>query len=89
MMLKEAWAVRDHPNLHFVFYEDLKEDIDRELRKINDFIGTGLSDQQLKNVSFQDQFISEALNCYKRKNINPAEWRNYSSIYFFLIPKTR
>ena len=49
-MVKEAWAVRDHPNMHFVFYEDLKADIDGELKKINDFIGAGLTEQQLKNV---------------------------------------
>ena len=51
LMLKEAWAVRDHPNMHFIFYEDLKADIDGELKKINDFIGAGLTQQQLKNVS--------------------------------------
>ena len=50
-MLKEAWAVRDHPNMHFTFYEDLKTDVDGELKKINDFIGAGLNEQQLKNVS--------------------------------------
>ena len=50
-MLLEAWAVRDHPNMHFVFYEDLKADIDGELKKINDFIGAGLTQQQLKNVN--------------------------------------
>ena len=49
-MLKEAWRVRDHPNMHYVFYEDLKADIDGELKKINDFIGTELTDQQLQNV---------------------------------------
>ena len=50
-MLLEAWAKRDHPNMHFIFYEDLKADIDGELKKINDFIGAGLTEQQLKNVS--------------------------------------
>ena len=49
-MLLEAWVKKDHPNMHFVFYEDLKADIDGELKKINDFIGTGLNEQQLKNV---------------------------------------
>ena len=51
-MLKEAWEKKDHPNMHFVFYEDLKADIDGELKKLNDFIGAGLNEQQLKNVIF-------------------------------------
>ena len=44
--------MRDHPNVHFAFYEDMKADYESELKKINDFIGAGLNEQQLKNVSF-------------------------------------
>lgn len=54
--LKEAWEKRHHPNLHFVFYEDLKEDIMGELRKLNDFLGTELTDNQLNNVAKHSSF---------------------------------
>ena len=50
--LKGAWALRNHPNMLFIYYEDLKKNIQGELQKINDFIGTNLTKEQLKNVSF-------------------------------------
>ncbi|CAL4067484.1 unnamed protein product, partial [Meganyctiphanes norvegica] len=50
LMVKEAWEKRGHPNLHIVFYENLKTDIGNELRKLNNFIGTNLSETQLQNV---------------------------------------
>ena len=48
--MKEAWDRRDHPNLLFIFYEDLKEDIEREVRKIDTFLGTNRNDKQIQNV---------------------------------------
>ncbi|XP_037786896.1 sulfotransferase 1C4-like isoform X2 [Penaeus monodon] len=54
--LKEAWQRRDHPNLHFVFYEDLKADIKGELKKLDAFLGTGLSEDQLANVAKYTSF---------------------------------
>lgn len=56
--VKEAWEMRDHPNMHFVFYEDLKADIMTELKKLNDFLGTDLTQAQLEKIqrytSFQE-----------------------------------
>ncbi|XP_063609974.1 sulfotransferase 1C4-like [Penaeus indicus] len=54
--LKEAWQKRDHPNLHFVFYEDLKADIKGELKKLDAFLGTGLSEDQFANVEKYTSF---------------------------------
>lgn len=48
--LKEAWAKKDHKNLHFMFYEDLKEDPLTELKKLDAFLGTELSEDQLKKI---------------------------------------
>ena len=48
--VREAWKHRDHPNMHIVFYEDLKADTVNELRRLSDFIGTKLTDGQLKKV---------------------------------------
>ena len=50
-MVKEAWVKKDHPNMHFLSFEDLKMDIKGELKKINDFIGAGLTEQLLNNVN--------------------------------------
>ncbi|XP_071550622.1 sulfotransferase 1A1-like [Panulirus ornatus] len=54
--VKEAWEMRDHPNMHFVFYEDLKADIMTELKKLNDFLGTDLTQAQLENVAKHTSF---------------------------------
>ncbi|KAK3894514.1 hypothetical protein Pcinc_001767 [Petrolisthes cinctipes] len=56
--IKQAWQKRNHPNLHFVFYEDLKADPQGELRKLNQFLATGLTEQQLKNVVQHTSFSS-------------------------------
>jgi len=57
-MLKEGWSKRDHTNMHFVFFEDLKADPENELKKIDDFIGARLTSQQLKNVVQHTSFSS-------------------------------
>ncbi|XP_063612538.1 sulfotransferase 1E1-like [Penaeus indicus] len=49
--VKEVWEKREHPNLHIMFFEDMKADIMKELRKLDGFLGTGLSDEQLDNVA--------------------------------------
>ncbi|XP_068241104.1 sulfotransferase 1A3-like [Palaemon carinicauda] len=46
----EAWKRRHHPNLHILFYEDMKADIMAELEKLNGFLGTGLNKEQLQKV---------------------------------------
>lgn len=51
--LKEAWEKKDNPNLHFLFYEDLKENNMEELKRLDDFLGTKLTQEQLDNVSSQ------------------------------------
>lgn len=54
--VKEAWQMRHHPNLHFVFYEDLRSNTKFELKRINDFLGTNLTPQQLENVEHYTSF---------------------------------
>ncbi|XP_076035259.1 sulfotransferase 1C1-like [Oratosquilla oratoria] len=48
--LKEAWAKKDHKNFHFVFYEDLKEDPLTELKKLDAFLETGLSEDKIRKI---------------------------------------
>ena len=42
--------MRDHPNLHFVWYEDLKADFDSELQKIQSFLGTNVKGEKLEEL---------------------------------------
>lgn len=48
--LKEVWEKRGHRNLHIMFFEDMKADIKGELRKLDAFLGTKLTEEQLENV---------------------------------------
>ena len=48
--IRMAWEKQSHPNLHFIFFEDMKADINEELRRLNEFLGCGLTQQQLDKV---------------------------------------
>ncbi|XP_066971874.1 luciferin sulfotransferase-like isoform X2 [Macrobrachium rosenbergii] len=54
--VNETWKRRDHPNLHIMFYEDMKADIMSELKKLNVFLGTNLTEDQLKRVAEHTTF---------------------------------
>ncbi|XP_069997628.1 sulfotransferase 1A3 [Penaeus vannamei] len=54
--LAEGWARRHHPNVLFLFYEDMKEDFLRELGRLNSFLGTGLTESQLQTVARHASF---------------------------------
>ncbi|XP_037781178.1 sulfotransferase family cytosolic 1B member 1-like [Penaeus monodon] len=54
--LAEGWARRNHPNVLFLFYEDMKEDILRELGRLNTFLGTALTESQLQTVAHHTSF---------------------------------
>ncbi|KAB7497800.1 Sulfotransferase 1C2 [Armadillidium nasatum] len=56
--LRLAWEKRDHPNFHFVFYEDLKENPKIEIRKIDQFLGTKRKDEQIDNTDGEDKSIT-------------------------------
>lgn len=56
--LREAWLRRDHPNMHFLFYEDMKADPKAELRKLNQFLGTDLTEEQLEKIVHYTSFES-------------------------------
>lgn len=53
--LEQAWRRRNHLNLHFMFYEDMKTDIMNELKKLNSFLKLGLSEEQLLRVQEHTQ----------------------------------
>lgn len=56
--VQEAWEQRDHPNMCFVSYEDLKANTMTHLTRLNDFIGTDLTQTQLDAVARHTSFSS-------------------------------
>ncbi|XP_050692450.1 sulfotransferase 1C4-like [Eriocheir sinensis] len=56
LLLKEALEKRDHPNLHFMQFEDMKRDIMAEMRKLNGFLNTQLSEKTLQTIAEYNSF---------------------------------
>ncbi|XP_068210726.1 sulfotransferase 1C4-like isoform X2 [Palaemon carinicauda] len=54
--LKEAMERKDHPNLHIVFFEDMKTNPVGELSRLNIFLGTNLTEPQLENIAKYTSF---------------------------------
>ena len=49
--LKEAFGVKEHPNLLFIFYEDMKSDFKGSLHKIAEFLGHNLSSSEVEMLA--------------------------------------
>lgn len=60
--LIDAWDRRHHPNMYFVFYEDLKQDLPGQIRKIAQFLGKPLADEQIAKLSEHLRFDNFAKN---------------------------
>ena len=46
----DAWEKRHFPNMHFIFYEDLKKDLREELKKMATFLGRNPDENQLNRM---------------------------------------
>ncbi|KAK0174643.1 hypothetical protein PV327_010397 [Microctonus hyperodae] len=45
--LKEAWAQRNHPNLLFIFYEEMQQEFVGAIKKIAKFLGKSYTNEQI------------------------------------------
>ena len=50
------WTEKDNPNVCFVFYEDMKENIRKETRRVAQFLGHNLTDDQIQFVADRANF---------------------------------
>jgi len=84
----EGWAKKDHPNVLFLFYEDMKRNLRGEIDKVCSFLGRTLSEDQLQNLTKHLQFDS----CTKNPAMNfetesgkfirkgkTGDWKNHFS----------
>ncbi|XP_063620660.1 sulfotransferase 1C4-like [Cydia splendana] len=66
--IKEAWALRHHPNLMFIFYEDMKKDLPATVRRIADFLGKEATDEKIMKLCEH----VDIKNFKKNKSVNPT-----------------
>ncbi|XP_075992915.1 sulfotransferase 1C4-like [Anticarsia gemmatalis] len=71
--VKDAWALRNQPNMLFLFYEDLSKDLPASIRKVADFLGKSLNQEQMDRLC--DHLSIE--NFKKNKSINNEGLREY------------
>jgi len=58
----EGWAKKDHPNVLFLFYEDMKSDLQGEIDKVCKFLGKTLSPEQRSRLLSHLKFDNFAKN---------------------------
>ncbi|XP_038215332.1 uncharacterized protein LOC119834885 [Zerene cesonia] len=54
--VKEAWNMRHHPNLLFLFYEELSKDLPAVIRRVADFLGKEMSQEQVMKLAHHLNF---------------------------------
>jgi len=47
----EAWNLRHHPNMCFIFYEGMKRDLKSQIHKVATFLGKSYSDEQVDKLA--------------------------------------
>ncbi|XP_037082658.1 luciferin sulfotransferase-like [Pollicipes pollicipes] len=60
--LRQAWSRRHHPNMCFIMYEDMKEDLLAVVRKVSAFLEKDLTEQQVTDLCEHLSFSSMSKN---------------------------
>lgn len=48
--VREAWELKDHPNMLYISFEEMKADLRGVIRRVADFLGKKLSDEQMEQL---------------------------------------
>ncbi|XP_071446819.1 uncharacterized protein [Hetaerina americana] len=49
--VEEAWRLKDHKNMLFLFYEDMKKDLPATIRKTANFLGKNITEEQVNKLT--------------------------------------
>jgi len=60
----EAWNLRHHPNMCFIFFEDMKRDLKGVITKVAKFLGKSLTEEQLDKLAQHLHFDNFKKNPY-------------------------
>ncbi|KAI9563465.1 hypothetical protein GHT06_010928 [Daphnia sinensis] len=72
----DAWSKRNHPNMHFMFYEDMKRDLRGEIEKVAKFLGKSLTDEQLDKLREHLRFD----NFQKNESVNNKAAKKFGAM---------
>ncbi len=72
--LKSAWKHRDHPNMKFLWYEDIRADLPNAIRQLADFLGQEMDDGEIAALSDLMQ-IDNYRKQYSKENSDKMERR--------------
>ncbi|XP_046965022.1 luciferin sulfotransferase-like [Vanessa cardui] len=65
--LKECWEKRHHPNMIFLFYEELSKDLRNVINRVSKFLGKNFTEQQIDqlcdHLSYDNFKINKSINC--------------------------
>ncbi|EFX63192.1 hypothetical protein DAPPUDRAFT_268909 [Daphnia pulex] len=89
----DAWTKRSHPNMLFIFYEDMKKDLRGEVEKVAKFLGKPLTEEKmfklLEHLKFDNISKNESVNFEIGKKIGfmnqdgafirKGDWKNHFS----------
>ncbi|XP_037074863.1 luciferin sulfotransferase-like, partial [Pollicipes pollicipes] len=68
----EAWNMRHHPNICFIFYEDMKRDLQSEIRRVAKFLGKSFSCEQVDELAEHLHFDNFKNNSYVNREEGKA-----------------
>ncbi|XP_071445873.1 sulfotransferase 1E1-like [Hetaerina americana] len=49
--VEEGWNLKNHPNMLFLFYEDMKKNLPATIRKVASFLGKKVTDEELNKLA--------------------------------------
>lgn len=62
----EFWKIRNNSNVLFIFFEDMKRDLDQEVKKVMKFLGKNFTQEQIDklcdHLSFESIRKNEMIN---------------------------
>lgn len=71
--IKEGWEHRNHPNVLFMFYEDMNQDLPATIRKVATFLGKSFTEEQVERLAdhlhIRNFKKNPSVNCEELKGI--------------------
>ena len=82
------WKLREHPNVRFFYYEDMKADVEKEIRRVAEFLGKDITDERVTFVAASTDFErlkAKQMSKYGERAVRQmrkgviGDWREYFS----------